>query len=111
MHSAASTADPCPDIPPSFRGAACVPQLARELSRHVQEAAGATDAVAETATADAAGPGPTTYRPPRVARRKVLAARRTGSGNAGKRRPRGIAATAPAAAGRRGPAARRLPRD
>ena len=35
MQSEVSAADPCPDLPPSFLGVTRIPELARELSRHV----------------------------------------------------------------------------
>jgi hypothetical protein len=74
MHSAVSATDPCPDIPPSFLDAARIPELARELSRQVKEpteAGAAAAAAAETLAEE------TTYEPPRVGQRKVLASRRT----------------------------------
>src|SRR5258707_5344817 len=44
MHSAASATDPCPEIPPSFVDATRIPELVRDLSRHVKQAADAAAA-------------------------------------------------------------------
>jgi len=77
MHSDVSTTDPCPEIPPSFLDATRIPALVRELSRHVKEPADADGAGAEAEPADAAVPDRTTYQPPQVAQRKVLASRLT----------------------------------
>jgi hypothetical protein len=77
MDSAVSAADPCPDIPPSFLDATRIPELARELSRHVKEPADAdADAAGAAEAADAAPPAGAAYEPPRAQRRKVLASRR-----------------------------------
>ncbi len=78
MHSAVSSTDPCPEIPASFLDAACIPELVRELSRHVKESAAANDAGAGAPAAvevrpQAAG----VYQPPAVQQRQVLASRRT----------------------------------
>lgn len=75
MHSDVSTLDPCPEIPPSFLDATRIPELVRELSRHVKEPADAVRAVAETEAAEATVPDQTTYQPPQVEQRKVLASR------------------------------------
>lgn len=73
MTSAVSVTDPCPEIPSSFLDAARIPDLVRELSRHVKEPTEAdADSVADTAAA------PTSvYQPPQVEQRKVLASRLT----------------------------------
>src|SRR5262249_57907579 len=65
------------EIPPSFLDATRIPALVRELSRHVKEPADADGAGAEAEPADAAVPDRTTYQPPQVAQRKVLASRLT----------------------------------
>jgi hypothetical protein len=77
MHSAVSTTDPCPHIPPSFLDAARIPELVRALSRHVKEPADAADTAAPAAAAGEALPPQGVYQPPQVERRKVLASRRT----------------------------------
>ncbi len=77
MHSAVSTTDPCPDIPPSFLDAARIPELVRELSRRVREPTDAGAPLTEAEADDEAAPGPAAYEPPRVEQRKVLASRRT----------------------------------
>jgi hypothetical protein len=73
-----SATDPCPDIPPSFLDAARIPELVRELARHVKGPADAAGTAAEAEAAGEAVLGPSTYQPPQVERRKVLASRRTG---------------------------------
>jgi len=75
MASAVSAADPCPHVPPSFLDATRIPELARQLSRQVKEPAD-EGAAAAAAPAGEALPPETTYQPPRVERRKVLASRR-----------------------------------
>jgi hypothetical protein len=77
MHSEVSTTDPCPDIPPSFLDATRIPELVRELSRHVKEPADADGATAEAEAADEGVRDRATYQPPQVEQRKVLASRRT----------------------------------
>jgi hypothetical protein len=77
MRSAVSAADPCPDLPPSFLDAARIPELVRELSRHVKEPADAVGAAADAGRADEVVREEGTYQPPQVERRKVLASRRT----------------------------------
>lgn len=76
MHSAVSATDPCPDLPPSFGDATRIPELARELSRHVKQAEDASEPAAEAETADEALREEPTYQPPQVEQRKVLASRR-----------------------------------
>lgn len=80
MHSAVSAVDPCPEIPPSFVDAQRIPELVRELSRHVKEpvdADGTADAAAAAGAAAAATvPEESVYQPPQVEERKVLASRR-----------------------------------
>jgi hypothetical protein len=82
MHSEVSATDPCPDLPPSFLDATRIPELVRELSRHVKQPADAGGADPPTAdargrdeTADARGRDETAYQPPQVQKRKVLASR------------------------------------
>jgi hypothetical protein len=77
MHSAVSAADPCPHIPPSFLDATRIPELVRELSRHVKEPEEAAGAGGGPAAADEAVSDEGAYQPPRVEQRKVLASRRT----------------------------------
>jgi hypothetical protein len=76
MHSEVSATDPCPEIPPSFLDAGRIPELVRELSRHVKQPEDAGAAAA--ATANEASPATASaYQPPQVERRQVLASRRT----------------------------------
>jgi hypothetical protein len=75
MASAVSATDPCPDLPPAFADAARIPELVRELSRHVKQAEDAADAAAEAETAEPTRPEPATYQPPQVMQRRVLASR------------------------------------
>jgi hypothetical protein len=58
MRSAVSATDPCPEIPASFLDAVRIPELVRELSRHVKE------------PVDAAGGPPRSRRPRRCCRRR-----------------------------------------
>lgn len=77
MHSDVSATDPCPDIPPSFLDAACIPELVRGLSRHVKAPADDSDvAVGAAAPAEAVPAEVARYQPPAVGQRKVLASRR-----------------------------------
>jgi hypothetical protein len=77
MDSVVSDADPCPEIPASFVDATRIPELVRELNKHVKPAedaaAEALDAEGETEALEAE----TTYEPPRVERRRVAASRGT----------------------------------
>jgi len=76
MHSAVSVTDPCPDIQPSFVDATRIPELVRELSRHVQQTEDAPGSAA-AAPAAAAVQEETAYQAPPVRQRQVLASRRT----------------------------------
>jgi hypothetical protein len=76
MHSKVSTVDPCPDLPSSFVDPTRIPELVRELSRHVKQAEDATDAAAQAEAAEALEQE-ATYQPPQVQQRKVLASRLT----------------------------------
>jgi hypothetical protein len=76
MHSAVSATDPCPEIPPSFLDATRIPELVRELSRHVKQSEDAPGA-AEAEPADEAPREEAAYQAPQVEQRKVLASRRT----------------------------------
>jgi hypothetical protein len=75
MHSAVSATDPCPDIPASFLDAARIPELVRTLARQVKEPADRVGEACAAQTGDEALPGPSTYQPPQVQQRKVLASR------------------------------------
>jgi hypothetical protein len=75
MHSAVSAADPCPDIPASFLDVVRIPKLARQLKKNAkatQEAVADTD---EPEVAEQALHSDTTYQPPQVQQRRVVAAR------------------------------------
>src|SRR5207247_476010 len=73
MHSAVSATDPCPQIPSSLVDAARIPELVRELSRHVKQAEDAASAAPETTAA--AVPEAVVYQAPQVEKRQVLASR------------------------------------
>jgi hypothetical protein len=77
MQSVVSARDPCPDLPPSFRDAARIPELVRELSRQPRQAEDASAGVAEAGTAEEVPREEPGYQPPQVRQRKVLASRRT----------------------------------
>jgi hypothetical protein len=75
MHSAVRAADPCPDIPSAFLDVVRIPKLARQLKQNAkatQEAAADTD---EPEVAEQALPSDTTYQPPQVQQRQVVASR------------------------------------
>lgn len=74
MKSAVSATDPCPDIPAAFLDAARIPELVRELSRHVK---GPTEADTDSGADLAAETETSAYEPPQVGQRKVLASRLT----------------------------------
>jgi hypothetical protein len=74
MHSAVSATDPCPDLPPSFVDATRIPELVRELSRHVKQPEDTPAGAAPERTATAAPAAPV-YQPPQVEQRQVLASR------------------------------------
>jgi hypothetical protein len=75
--SEVSAVDPCPDLPASFLDATRIPELVRELSRHVKEPADAAGPAAAEKTPPEALPQEPAYQAPPVGRRKVLASRLT----------------------------------
>ena len=77
MQSVVSTSDPCPELPPSFRDMARIPELVRELSRQPRHVEDAAAEVAEVGTAEEGPREEPSYRPPPVQQRKVLASRLT----------------------------------
>jgi len=77
MQSAVSAIDPCPELPPSFREAARIPQLVRELSRQARQTEDATALPVEAEPADEVPREEAAYQPPQVQQRKVLASRLT----------------------------------
>jgi hypothetical protein len=75
MQSAVGTVDPCPDIPASFLDVIRIPKLARQLKKNAkvtEEAVADTD---EPEVAEQALPSDSTYQPPTVQQRQVLASR------------------------------------
>jgi hypothetical protein len=73
MHSVVSADDPCPEIPAGFVDGVRIPQLAQQLKKQapvVAETADDTAAVAEPVLA-----AETTYQPPQVQQRPVVASR------------------------------------
>jgi hypothetical protein len=72
MHSAVAANDPCPEIPPSFLDAARIPELARELNKHVKQAEDTTAVSPSPEVADPALPQPVSYQPPQAAERRVV---------------------------------------
>ena len=77
MRSEVSAVDPCPEIPPSFLDATRIPELVRELSRHVRQAEQASSTAADSERTDEAVQEESAYQPPQVVKRKVLASRLT----------------------------------
>jgi hypothetical protein len=77
MRSEVSATDPCPEIPASFLDAARIPELVRELSRHVKEPVDAEGMTTEVEAAPEALPQERVYQPPQGEQRKVLASRLT----------------------------------
>jgi hypothetical protein len=74
MSSAASGADPCPDIPASFLDVVRIPQLARQLKKDARPTEDAVAGADEPeAAAEALREG--AYQPPAVASRQVVASR------------------------------------
>jgi hypothetical protein len=73
MRSKVAAADPCPDVPSSFLDAARIPALVRELSRQVKQTDGSAAEAADPAAAGSAEA--TSYEPPKVAKRTVVASR------------------------------------
>ncbi len=69
MHSVVSAADPCPELPPSFRDAARIPELVRELSRQVRQAEDGTAVAAEAGAAEAVPREEPAYQPLEVQQR------------------------------------------
>jgi hypothetical protein len=75
MKSDVSTVDPCPEVPPSFLDATRIPELVRELNKHVKQS---DDAACEAANPEATAEAlreETAYEPPEVQQRKVVASR------------------------------------
>lgn len=75
MQSSVSAVDPCPDIPASFLDVVRIPKLARQLKKNAkahEEALADTD---EPEVAEQALQTDTTYQPPQVQQRQVLASR------------------------------------
>jgi hypothetical protein len=77
MASAVSDADPCPEIPTSFVDATRIPELVRELNKHVKPAEAAAAEASDAAGEPEAWEAETTYEPPRVERRRLAASRGT----------------------------------
>ena len=75
MTSEVATADPCPNLPPAFRQVTRIPKLVRELHRHVKQAEDAAVEATDLAAEEAAWHEATTYEPPAVAHRHVVASR------------------------------------
>jgi hypothetical protein len=75
MQSVVSATDPCPELPPSFRDAARIPELVRELSRQPRATEDAAAEVAAAGTAEEVPRDEPGYQPPEVQQRKVLASR------------------------------------
>jgi hypothetical protein len=72
MQSAVAENDPCPEIPASFVDAARIPELARELNKHVKQAEDAAVASPGPEAVNELGPEEAPYRPPQVAERRVV---------------------------------------
>ncbi len=75
MHSTVSSTDPCPDIPASFLDVVRIPKLARQLKKNAkanEEAVAETD---EPEVVEQALQSDTSYQPPQVQQRQVVASR------------------------------------
>jgi hypothetical protein len=77
MQSPVSPVDPCPEIPESFINATRIPRLVRELKRNVKDTAEAVAESDEPEVAEQALTEETTYEPPKVEARRVVASRST----------------------------------
>lgn len=75
MHSVVRADDPCPDLPAGFLDETRIPQLARELKNHAKATAATADDPDVAPVAAAASPCDTTYQPPQVLERQVVASR------------------------------------
>jgi len=73
MHSSVSAEDPCPQVPACFLDGVRIPQLAQQLKTTAKAAADSDDTAA--AVAQPAELAETTYQPPQVQRRQVVASR------------------------------------
>jgi hypothetical protein len=75
MHSAVSAVDPCPEIPASFLDVVRIPKLARQLKKNAKAADEAVADTDEPEGAEQALVSDTTYQPPQVRQRQVVASR------------------------------------
>jgi hypothetical protein len=76
MQSVVSPDDPCPDIPAGFLEQTRIRKLAQQLKKNAKSVAEAGDDAAEVvAETEAALPAETTYQPPQVQQRQVIASR------------------------------------
>jgi hypothetical protein len=75
MHSAVHGDDPCPEIPAGFLDAVRIPQLAQQLKKTAKTTPPADDDPVPTALAAPPPPADTTYQPPQVLQRQVVASR------------------------------------
>jgi hypothetical protein len=75
MKSDVSTVDPCPEVPPSFLDATRIPELVRELNKHVKQSGDAASEATNPETTAEALREETAYEPPEVQQRKVVASR------------------------------------
>jgi hypothetical protein len=72
MRSAVAANDPCPEIPSSFLDAARIPELARELNKHVKQAEDTAAASPDPQAAAPVVPEQVSYQPPQAAERRVV---------------------------------------
>jgi hypothetical protein len=72
MDSVVSAADPCPEIPAGFLDAGRIPPLAQQLKK---QAAATDDNTPVAAVVQPTPPADTTYQPPQVRQRQVVASR------------------------------------
>jgi hypothetical protein len=75
MHSAVCVHDPCPDLPASFLDVVRIPKLARQLKKNAKVTEDAVAPTDEPEVGAQALAGDTTYQPPQVRQRQVVASR------------------------------------
>jgi hypothetical protein len=75
MHSAVCATDPCPDIPASFLDVVHIPKLTRQLKKNAKATEEAVADTDEPEVAEQALQSASTYQPPQVVQRQVVASR------------------------------------
>jgi len=75
MQSVVSAVDPCPEIPASFLDVVRIPKLARQLKKNAKATEEAVADTDEPEVAEQALQSDTSYQPPQVQQRQVVASR------------------------------------